>query len=124
MALLAVVGIIIDGVAVLRVKGDIKRAGCHLASAGRSAGLDSRTGNKHCPGVQGIAGPRHVTFTADYIVCALQRVEEPEKDSALFLQAVPRAVDIPEIEKKLLAIHKVKSVHHNTPGHWTANTTY
>src|ERR1035437_3073597 len=34
------------------------------------------------------------------------------KPLQLFLQAVPGTVDIPEIEKKLMAIDKVKSVHH------------
>ncbi len=35
-----------------------------------------------------------------------------KKTMQLFLQAVPDTVDIPEIEKQLMAIEKVKSVHH------------
>ena len=58
MALFAVVGIIVNGLAVLRVKGGkVKRASCNLAPAGRPAGLDSRTGGQHCPDVQLVAQP-------------------------------------------------------------------
>jgi len=114
MALFAVVGIIVNGLAVLRVKG------------GRT--LNWQVVTWHLLG--DLLGWSAVLVVSIVLMFSGLLILDPllsilittyvfynvlinfKKTMQLFLQAVPDSVDIPEIEKQLLAIDKVKSVHH------------
>lgn len=114
MALFAVVGIIVNGLAVLRVKGgktlNVQLVTWHLLGdlLGWTAVL-----------VVSIVLMFNELLILDPILSILitsyvlyNVLLTLKKTMQLFLQAVPDSVDIPEIEKQLLAIDKVKSVHH------------
>ena len=114
MALFAVAGIIVNGLAVLRVKGgktlNVQLVTWHLLGdlLGWTAGL-----------VVSIVLMFNELLILDPILSILitsyvlyNVLLTLKKTMQLFLQAVPDSVDIPEIEKQLMAIEKVKSVHH------------
>ena len=114
MVLLAVIGIIVNGLAVLRVKGGRTLneqvvtwhlLGDVLAWAAVLV-VSIVLMFKELP----VLDPLLSLLITSYVLYNV--LSNLRKTLQLFLQAVPGAVDIPEIEKKLLAIEKVKSVHH------------
>lgn len=114
MALLAVIGIAVNGLAALRVRG--------------SQSLNAQLVTWHLlEDVLGWIGVLIVSislaFTDIYILDPLLSIlislyvlynvlRSLRKTMALFLQAVPEAIDLPEVEHTLLAIPQVQSVHH------------
>lgn len=114
MVLLAVVGITVNGLAVLRIKGgrtlNVQVVTWHLLGdlLGWSAVLTVSIvlAFKELP----ILDPILSILITVYVLSNVLR--NLKKTMQLFLQAVPGTVDIREIEKKLLSIDKVTSVHH------------
>jgi cobalt-zinc-cadmium efflux system protein len=114
MALIAVVGIIVNGLAVLKVKG------------GRTLNWQVVTWHLLADLLGWVAvlvvsivlmfrdllilDPLLSILITTYILYNVSM--NLKKTMQLFLQAVPDSVNIPEIEKQLLAIDKVISVHH------------
>ena len=114
MALLAVVGIAVNGMAALRVRG--------------SQSLNAQLVAWHL--LEDVLGwiavlivSISLQFTDLYILDPLLSIlisiyvlynviRSLRKTMALFLQAVPDAIDLPEVEHTLLAIPQVQSVHH------------
>jgi cobalt-zinc-cadmium efflux system protein len=114
MALLAVAGIIVNGLAVLRVKGgktlNVQVVTWHLLGdlLGWSAVLVVSIVLMFSGLL--ILDPILSILITTYVLYNI--LINFKKTMQLFLQAVPDSVDISEIEKQLLAIDKVKSVHH------------
>lgn len=114
MALFAVVGIIVNGLAVLRVKGgktlNVQVVTWHLL--GDLLGWTAVLVVSIVLMLSGllILDPLLSILITSYILYNV--LMTLKKTMQLFLQAVPNTVDIPEIEKQLLAIDKVNSVHH------------
>jgi cobalt-zinc-cadmium efflux system protein len=114
MALLAVVGITVNGLAVLRIKGgrtlNVRVVTWHLLGdlLGWTAVLvvSIVLAFKELPVLDPILSILITTYVLFNVLRNLK------KTMRLFLQAVPGTVDIREIEKILLSIDKVKSVHH------------
>jgi cobalt-zinc-cadmium efflux system protein len=114
MALLAVVGIIVNGVAVVRVKDgrtlNARLVMWHLLGdvLGWVAVLTVSIVLmiKDIPLLDPILAILITLFVLFNVVKNLRKIVQ------LFLQSVPGTIDSGEIEKKLLAINKVKSVHH------------
>ncbi|ABQ27619.1 cation diffusion facilitator family transporter [Geotalea uraniireducens] len=114
MALLAVVGIAVNGLALLRVRGgrtlNARIVTWHLLGdlLGWAAVLSvsSVLLFKDLP----LLDPILSILITSYVLFNVSR--NLKKTVQLFLQAVPGGIDTGEIEKKLLAIDKVKSVHH------------
>lgn len=114
MALLAVIGIVVNGLAAMRVKG------------GRT--LNARLVMWHLLG--DVLGWTSILLVSLVMLTAAVPVLDPilsilitmlvmfnvlsnlKKVVQLFLQSVPSSIDIGAIENKLLQIEKVKSVHH------------
>jgi cobalt-zinc-cadmium efflux system protein len=114
MALFAVAGIIVNGVAVLRVKGgkslNVQMVTWHLLGdlLGWTAVLVISIVLMFREML--ILDPILSILITTYVLYNV--LVNLKKTLQLFLQAVPDSVSIPEIEKQLLAIDKVKSVHH------------
>lgn len=114
MALFAVAGIIVNGLAMLRVKGgktlNVQAVTLHLLGdlLGWTAVLTVSIVLmfRELPILDPLLS---ILITAYVLYNILMTLK---KTMRLFLQAVPDSVDIPEIEKQLLAIDKVVSVHH------------
>ncbi len=114
MALFAVIGIIVNGLAMLQVKG--------------AKTLNVQVVTWHLQG--DLLGWAAVLMVSIVLIFRELLIFDPllsilitvyvlynvfltlKKTMRLFLQAVPDNVDIPEIERQLLAIDKVMSVHH------------
>jgi cobalt-zinc-cadmium efflux system protein len=114
MAVLAVVGIAVNGLAALRVRG--------------SQSLNAQLVTWHL--LEDVLGwiavlivSISLAFTDLYILDPLLSIlislyvlfnvlRSLQKTMALFLQAVPDAIDLPAVEHSLLAIPQVQSVHH------------
>jgi cobalt-zinc-cadmium efflux system protein len=114
MAFLAVVGIVVNGLAAVRVKGgrtlNARLVTWHLLGdvLGWVAVLSVSIVLlfKDAP----ILDPILAILITSYVLFNV--LKNLKKIVQLFLQSVPGTVDIGEIEKRLLAIDKVKSVHH------------
>ncbi len=114
MALLAVVGIIVNGIAVLRVKG--------------SKTLNARVIAWHL--LEDVLGWAAVLAVSIILLFKDIHILDPilsilimlyilfnvignlKKTLSLFLQAVPEDIDVDKIEGELLSINKVQSIHH------------
>jgi cobalt-zinc-cadmium efflux system protein len=114
MALLAVIGIAVNGLAALRVRGgqslNAQLVAWHL--------LEDVLG-----WIAVLIVSISLAFTDLYILDPLLSIlislyvlynvlRSLRKTIALFLQAVPEAINLPEVEHTLLAIPQVQSVHH------------
>lgn len=114
MALLAVIGIAVNGLALTRVKGgralDARIVAWHLVGDALSWAAVLTVSFvmlfKELP----FLDPLLSVIITTYVLFNVSR--NLKKTVQLFLQAVPGGIDIGEIEKRLLAIDKVKSVHH------------
>jgi cobalt-zinc-cadmium efflux system protein len=114
MALLALVGIAVNGLAALRVRGshslNAQLVAWHL--------LEDVLG-----WIAVLIVSISMAFTDIYLLDPLLSIlislyvlynvlRSLRRTMALFLQAVPEAIDLPEVEHTLLAIPQVQSVHH------------
>ena len=114
MAVLAIVGIIVNGLAVMRVKGgqtlNARLVMWHLLGdvLGWAAILSVSIFLlfKNVPALDPILAILITLYVLFNVLKNLKKVVQ------LFLQSVPGTVDVVEIEKRLMAIDKVKSVHH------------
>lgn len=114
MALFAVIGIIVNGLAVLRVKKgktlNVQMVTWHLLGdlLGWTAVLVVSIVLMFRELL--VLDPILSILITSYVLCNV--LLSLKKTLQLFLQAVPDSVDIHEIEKQLLAIERVISVHH------------